>query len=451
MRDIPYASTRSRCYAESLPAPRVARDGGSTVRPDEHAGHDHTERADNRRSGGRGAEAGPARPAPASRRDPAGNDLVPFGRLPGTHFGRLLILDEATDLRGAPLRPLLMLMADVDGPLDAYLERLVEVAGDGLDRLFGACDGYPSARPGSADRRAFLRAHLTKNDAVYVNTIGRTVEQIRQEAQLREAIQDFLDRSERELAGREPRAVRDAIRRFIAGQPSLAVGAAAGAEAEPARTAARDRPPAGRAARAAAVHAADPRGSPALRRAAAAARDAGARSAPEAGSRARRSASRSRGPRSPRTSSARSASSSPGRSGGSPAHRPPVRHELRDPPRLQPGRPGRRQDDPLRPLGVPRRPAAADLRQQLRRQPRELHGRLHRQGRLGAERRLQQRRWLPQDPLARPRRAPRRAGLQGLPAHATRSRPRSGTRPTRGSPRSTSRTTPASARDCTAG
>ena len=153
--------------------------------------------------------------------DPAGNDLVPFGRLPGTHFGRLLILDEATDLRGAPLRPLLMLMADVDGPADAYLERLVEVAGDGLDRLFGACDGYPSDRPGSADRLAFLRAHLIKNDAVYVNTIGRTVEQIRQEAQLREAIQGFLDRAERELAGRDPRAVRDAIRRFIAGQPSL--------------------------------------------------------------------------------------------------------------------------------------------------------------------------------------------------------------------------------------
>ena len=32
------------------------------------------------------------------------------------------------------------------------------------------------------------------------------------------------------------------------------------------------------------------------------------------------------------------------------------------------------------------------LRQQLRRQPRELHGRLHRQGRVGAQRRLQQRR-----------------------------------------------------------
>ena len=51
--------------------------------------------------------------------DPADNDLVPFGRIAGTHFGRLLLLDETTDLRGAPISALLLLMADFDGPLDA--------------------------------------------------------------------------------------------------------------------------------------------------------------------------------------------------------------------------------------------------------------------------------------------------------------------------------------------
>ena len=153
--------------------------------------------------------------------DPAGNELVPFGRLEGTHFGRLVLLDETADLRGAPIPPRVLLMADFDGPLDAYLQRLVNVAGSGLDRIFAHADDYPRGTPGAAERLEYLRAHLIKNDAVYVNTIGRTVEQIRQEAQLREAIQGFLDRSERELAGRDPRAVRDAIRRFIAGQPSL--------------------------------------------------------------------------------------------------------------------------------------------------------------------------------------------------------------------------------------
>ena len=55
------------------------------------------------------------------------------------------------------------------------------------------------------------------------------------------------------------------------------------------------------------------------------------------------------------------------------------RHDLH--PRLS----GARADDPLRALGLLRRQAARALRQQLRRQPRELHGRLHQQGRLGPE------------------------------------------------------------------
>ena len=153
--------------------------------------------------------------------DPARNDLVPFGLLPGTHFGRLLILDETTDLPGAPLRPLLMLMADVDGPADAYLKRLVEVTGRGLDQLFGSCDGYPAGSPGVAERVDFLRAHLIKEGAFYANTVGRTVGQIQQEAQLREALQELLDRSRRDLDGLDALAVRNAIRRFIAGEPAL--------------------------------------------------------------------------------------------------------------------------------------------------------------------------------------------------------------------------------------
>lgn len=151
----------------------------------------------------------------------AENELVPFGRLEGTHFGRLLLLDQATDLRGALVPPCLMLMADFDGPLDRYLGRLVEVASSGLDCLFAHCTGYPEGAPGSEQRLTYLRAHLTSADAVYVNTIGRTVEQIRQEAQLREDIQAFLDRSEHEFAGQDPLAIRKAIQQFVWKESSL--------------------------------------------------------------------------------------------------------------------------------------------------------------------------------------------------------------------------------------
>ena len=56
---------------------------------------------------------------------------------------------------------------------------------------------------------------------------------------------------------------------------------------------------------------------------------------------------------------------------------------------------------PFRALGVSRRQAAHRVLQQLRRQPRELHGRLHQQGGVRAQRRLQQRHRLSEDQLAR--------------------------------------------------
>jgi hypothetical protein len=58
-------------------------------------------------------------------------------------------------------------------------------------------------------------------DAMYVNTIGRSAQQVRQEAQLREAIQQFLDRPEHGWSGRGPLEVRAAIQRFVDGEESL--------------------------------------------------------------------------------------------------------------------------------------------------------------------------------------------------------------------------------------
>ena len=99
--------------------------------------------------------------------------------------------------------------------------------------------------------------------------------------------------------------------------------------------------------------------------------------------------------------------------------------------RLHARAPGARAHDPLRALGVPRRPPARHLPEQLRRQPRELHGRLHQQGRLRLEPRLQQRDRLPARELAGSRRLRRTSTSSRSTCAATRCRRRSGTRPTR--------------------
>lgn len=163
------------------------------------------------------------RPVLASMgKDPAGNAIIPFGKLSAVHFARLLLLEETRDLRGVTIPPNLIWMSDADAPLDRHLEQLLDVGGDGLDLVFGQCDGYPA--PGMRDRqrrRAFLQAHTIPNQAVYVNTIGRTVAQVGAESRLHDTLEDFLDRARGEWSGWDAAKVRDAIRTFVDGDPAL--------------------------------------------------------------------------------------------------------------------------------------------------------------------------------------------------------------------------------------
>jgi hypothetical protein len=161
--------------------------------------------------------------------DPANNAIVPFAALPRTHFARLLVLDPDEAADGTPIEAHLVYMADVDEPaepgskLGQCLEELVEVAGAGLDRVFGACVGYPTpSRAAPALRLAFLHAHAVGVAAAYVNTVGRGVRQILQEDQLRVAIRRFLDQRGAALGDREPSEVRAEIRRFVSGRAELA-------------------------------------------------------------------------------------------------------------------------------------------------------------------------------------------------------------------------------------
>jgi hypothetical protein len=154
--------------------------------------------------------------------DAASNDVIPFAHLADTHYARFLILDEATDAHGALLPPALVFMSDFDGSAARYLRRLVGSMGSGLDQIFSHCRNYPPFPAVMPEGRlAYLRAHRTRADAVYVNTIGRTVEQIRQEAQLRDAIESFLDAHANGWAGRDPQDVRAEIQQFVRNEASL--------------------------------------------------------------------------------------------------------------------------------------------------------------------------------------------------------------------------------------
>jgi hypothetical protein len=150
----------------------------------------------------------------------ANDEVIDFDSLSGLHFARIVVVPADTDHRGEPLPANLVYLADLDVSPEEHLAELVRVTGDGIDRVFGHCEGYPAGTPGEPERLAWLGSRMSRAPATYVNTRGRTREQIEQEAELREAVSDFLD-GRPDLRDRHPRAVRDAIRKFVGSQPRL--------------------------------------------------------------------------------------------------------------------------------------------------------------------------------------------------------------------------------------
>lgn len=146
----------------------------------------------------------------------ANGSVVDLSALRGVHFARFVLLDETDDLRGEPLPASLVYMSDVDITADGHLSELVDTVGSGLDLLFGHCDGYPAAPSARDSRLSYLRSHLVKEQARYFNTTGRNVRRVRQEAELRDKIQDVLARSPDRLTDADPASIRAKVQEDIA-------------------------------------------------------------------------------------------------------------------------------------------------------------------------------------------------------------------------------------------
>jgi hypothetical protein len=125
------------------------------------------------------------------------NALLPFGDFGQLHFARLVLLDDPTlsDI-GAyglprPERPLyLAFVGDCDGSAHECLAAIARRAGPGLCSIFKHCAGFD----GSA-LLPWMIAHDQPVAASYVNWLGRTVLQIREESALQQALATRVNRA----------------------------------------------------------------------------------------------------------------------------------------------------------------------------------------------------------------------------------------------------------------
>ena len=133
--------------------------------------------------------------------------LLPFGSFERLHFARLVLLDDElqADMQahGLPqphLATCLAFMGDCDGPARSFLAELAQRAGDGLRRIFSHCEGFAA----TGDLLAWMLAHDLPLAASYVNWVGRSVQQIRQESALQRALAAQVPRGRSGSCARAP-------------------------------------------------------------------------------------------------------------------------------------------------------------------------------------------------------------------------------------------------------
>jgi hypothetical protein len=154
----------------------------------------------------------------------ADNPLIPFAQIDTLHFARLLLLDDKTlnDTRAyggesVPTYPLyLAFLGDIDGEVDAFFKELVRRADTGLRSIFSCCAGFIS----NTDLVSWMKAHKAPAIAAYVNCRGRTVQQIREEAVLREALEQYRQTNSTSLRNLSPREIHAKLRQFVKSEKS---------------------------------------------------------------------------------------------------------------------------------------------------------------------------------------------------------------------------------------
>jgi hypothetical protein len=149
------------------------------------------------------------------------NALVPFGQFDRLHFARFLILDDKTlddiTVYGVPRRNFpvaLVFLGDCDGPAVDFLVDLAARAGDGLRRVFSHCQDFPK----DVDLVTWMQQHEQPPAAAYVNWVGRTMRQIREEMALYGALEANINAHAAEFRGKKPQERHAALRKFAAAE-----------------------------------------------------------------------------------------------------------------------------------------------------------------------------------------------------------------------------------------
>ncbi|MDX2506774.1 MAG: hypothetical protein QNL62_20185 [Gammaproteobacteria bacterium] len=147
-----------------------------------------------------------------------GNSLLPFAQFAGLHVARFVILQAKTaeeitahGLTPRPWQPSLAFLGDCDGDMSSFLALLAVRAGPGLNKIFSFCEGFDQ----NNDLLTWMKVHNIQPEANYINTLGRTVTQVHEEAALHQSLSVYLQEIVAEVGRDDTRALRQKLLSYV--------------------------------------------------------------------------------------------------------------------------------------------------------------------------------------------------------------------------------------------
>jgi hypothetical protein len=151
----------------------------------------------------------------------------PCGRLIDLHFASMSVIGPGRANIPPDFRPHLVFEASFDGTREDFVDQLLAVAGDEVDRIYRHCEDYPgTGMQAPLLVKKYLLRHDVGADALFIAYPGRHVSQIRQEDRLHDRLAALaeIDRKALPASGLPPpvsRSLVNLLRRQIAAIPDL--------------------------------------------------------------------------------------------------------------------------------------------------------------------------------------------------------------------------------------
>lgn len=144
------------------------------------------------------------------------NELIPYSKMNKIHFSRWVIMDPATDNDGNSLPGHLLFESDYDGKEEDHINEMLDYGLEGFIKIFRTCKGFPEKENVTRNEvYAFIKAHDAPKTGLFIGAWGRSVEQIRQERNLYNAIEDYLDENREALKTKSPVEIRNQVKEFV--------------------------------------------------------------------------------------------------------------------------------------------------------------------------------------------------------------------------------------------